>query len=137
MSELEPEDLGYEEWATALREGRLLGQECQECGYTTTTPKAGCVRCGSFDLVTVQLPTRGTVYSESAVQVTPAGFDQEYQIALIELGDTQARLLARVEGTLEIGDSAEFVDTFEQEGMPAPVFGDPDQIDNSGDDVCN
>lgn len=137
MNEPEHGELSYEEWATALREGRLLGLECQECGYTTTTPKVGCVRCSSFDLVTVQLPTRGTIYSESAVQVTPAGFDREYQIALIDLGEMEARLLARIDGTLEIGDSVEFVDTFEVEGMPAPVFGEPVQIENSGDKECN
>jgi uncharacterized OB-fold protein len=119
----EDEDvLSHEEWASELHKGHLLGQKCASCEFTTTTPKAACVRCGALELEKVKLPTEGTVYSESGVSVTPKGFNETYHVALVELGDTKARLLARVNTAVEIGDAVEFVDTFEYEGMPAPVF---------------
>lgn len=122
MSETEelPEDLGYDEWADALREGDLLGQECPGCGHVTGAPKAACARCGERDLSTVRLPTEGEVYTETSIYVPPAGFDGDYQVALVQLGE--ARVLARIDGHAEIGEAVSMTDVDEVEGHPAPVF---------------
>lgn len=124
MSEQDEEwdELDHATWASALRGGRLLGQECTECGYTTATPKAGCVRCGGLDLEVLELPRSGTVYSESAVSVPPKGFDDEYHVVLVDLNGVETRLLGRSDTPVEIGDVVEFRDYIETEGSPAPVF---------------
>lgn len=110
-------------WGAALREGRLVGQECETCGHVTATPKAGCLRCGSTDLAAVELEPSGEIHVTSHVDVAPKGLDPGYQVGIVELaGAAGARLLARVEGEVDIGDSVELVDVFEAEEPPSPVF---------------
>ncbi|UHQ95187.1 Zn-ribbon domain-containing OB-fold protein [Haloterrigena alkaliphila] len=120
--ELVDGELTYESWKRALREGALIGQECTDCGHATGAPKAACARCGSRDLEAVELPTTGTVYSETTITVPPRQFtDDTYQVAIIEL-DT-ARVMARIDGTAEIGDEVRLQGTLEADDAPAPVFG--------------
>lgn len=114
------ERLGYSEWAAALRDGELLGQECPECDHVTAAPKAACARCGSRDIATVPLPTEGEVYSETTIAVPPEGFNGEYQLALVELGE--ARVLGRINGTVEIGDVVTFDEVITVDEYPALVF---------------
>ena len=126
MSETEPpahrtdERLEYSDWADALSEGELLGQECTDCGHVTAAPKAACARCGSLAIDTVSLPTEGEVYSETTITVPPEGFEGEYQLAVVDLGD--ARVLVRIEDIVDIGDRVAFADVIETDGHPAPTF---------------
>lgn len=111
----------YEDWAEALRNGELVGQECGDCGNTTSTPKAACSDCGSRDLSSVSLPEEGTVYTETTVAVPPEGFDDEpYKVGIVQVGG--ARVLGRLEEDAEIGDEVVFAETHEHEGEPSPVF---------------
>ncbi|MDY6764598.1 MAG: zinc ribbon domain-containing protein [Halobacteria archaeon] len=115
------EKLGFKEWAEALRNGDLLGQECVECGHVTGAPKAACAHCGSRELETVELPEEGEVYSVTRIEVVPEGFEEGYDVGIIQLGD--ARLTARLEKSADIGDEVEFTGVIETDEMPAPVFG--------------
>ena len=109
------------EWASALAGGRLLGQRCADCDHHTAAPKAACARCGSRDLETVELPTEGTIYSVTTQNVTPAGFDAPYDVALIEVGE--ARVLGRLDAEGEIGDRVVLEGTVEGPGGDlAPLF---------------
>jgi uncharacterized OB-fold protein len=92
-----PDDrLTHAEWKRAVREGKLLGQECGVCGRTQGTPKAACPHCGSTELATVELPTEGVVYTETTINVPPEGIDERgYQVAVVEVGD--ARVLGRLD----------------------------------------
>ena len=108
-------------WAAALQDGTLLGQQCRDCGDATAAPKAACASCGSRDIEAVALPTTGTVHSETTVMVAPTGFEAPYQVAVVTVGD--ARVMARIDGEVAIGDEVEFVDVVEGVGQPAPVFG--------------
>lgn len=114
-------ELTYEGWARALRAGTLLGQHCGDCGHATAAPKAACARCGNRDLAVVQLPTEGEVYAETTIEVVPAGFEGPYQVVVVSLGD--ARVMARVDGEVAIGDAVELHDVVEADGRPIPVFG--------------
>jgi uncharacterized OB-fold protein len=98
------ETLTHGEWNRAVREGELLGQHCGDCGRTQGTPKAACPHCGSTDLETVELSTQGVVYTETTINVPPAGIDERgYQVAVVDLGD--ARVMGRlVEADVDIGD---------------------------------
>ena len=114
------DDVDYAEWREQLEAGVLLGLECRSCEHVTATPKRVCINCGARELVAVELPTRGTVYSETTIKVTPEGFDGPYQVVIVELEGVH--LLVRVDGTVEIGDVAEFSGTVVTEDLQAPVF---------------
>jgi uncharacterized OB-fold protein len=116
---------GYGDWAEAVRDGELVGLECEDCGNVTGTPKAACTDCGSRSLTRAVLPDEGTVYTETTVAVAPEGFDGGYKVGLVELGETGARVLGRLDGDAEIGDDVEFIDVFVRDdgNEPAPVFG--------------
>jgi uncharacterized OB-fold protein len=119
-----PGTLTYADWATAVTEGRLLGQACGDCGHVAGTPKGACAHCGARELETVELPTEGEVYTETTINVPPEGFTERgYQVAVVQVGD--ARVMARLEpdADAEIGEAVALsghVDT--DEGHPAPVF---------------
>lgn len=118
-----PEVLRYEDWATAVTEGRLLGQECADCGHVAGAPKGACARCGSRDLETVELPTSGEVYTETTINVPPSQFEERgYQVALVQLGD--ARVTGHIDGAhAEIGERVELAGYIDaDEGRPAPLF---------------
>lgn len=97
-------NLTHERWNEAVRKGELLGQRCPDCGATQGTPKAACPHCGSRELETTELPTSGTVYTETTINVPPVGLDERgYQVAIVRLGD--ARVMGRlVDQDVEIGD---------------------------------
>ncbi len=110
----------YDDWRELLEAGILMGSQCGSCGQTTATPHRRCIECGSEHLNGTELPTTGEVYSETTINVTPTGFDEPYQIAIIDLDGT--RLTARIAGTVEIADRVRFSDTITTNGCPAPVF---------------
>ncbi|ELY37751.1 Zn-ribbon domain-containing OB-fold protein [Natronorubrum tibetense] len=124
MSELdlatEPDELTYEDWAKALREGTLLGQRCGDCAHVTGAPKAACARCGSLDLETIELSTTGEVFTETRLEVVPEGYERPHHVVLVSLGD--ARVMAHVPEAVEIGQQIELTDTLEVDGAVAPVF---------------
>lgn len=115
--------LTHKEWKQALEDDVLLGQACADCGHETAAPKAACARCGSRDVDAVELPTAGTVYTETTVSVAPQQFgdDAPYTVAIVTLGD--ARVMARVEGTVDIGDDVRLQGHVEADGEVAPLFG--------------
>jgi uncharacterized OB-fold protein len=118
---LEDEALTVKAWSKALRDGVLLGQRCDHCNHATAAPKAACVRCGARDLSVLQLPTEGEVYSETTIAVPPAGFEGPYQVVVIEL-DEGARVLARVDHEVTIGEQVELVGSVEEGELPTPLF---------------
>jgi uncharacterized OB-fold protein len=115
--------LTHGEWSDAVEDGDLLGQECPDCGKVQGTPKAACPDCGSTDLETVELPSEGTVYTETTIHVPPAPIKERgYQVVVVQLGD--ARVMGRLtDGEVDIGDSVSvsgFVE--DHEGYVAPTF---------------
>lgn len=124
MSETSPTDLPneltYEDWAAALHDGVLLGQSCRNCNAVSSVPAAACKDCGAREFETVELPAQGEVVSETTIGTPPTGFPDRYQIAIVSLGKT--RVLGRVDGDIQIGDTVEFADVSVVNGDPAPVF---------------
>jgi uncharacterized OB-fold protein len=119
-----PETLRYDDWAAAVTEGRLLGQECADCGHVGGTPKGACPHCGARDLTTVELPTQGEVYSETTINVPPEGFEERgYQVAIVDLGDARLTVHVDADDHVEVGADVSLsgcIDT--DEGHPAPTF---------------
>ncbi|GAA0457037.1 OB-fold domain-containing protein [Halococcus dombrowskii] len=112
--------LTHDDWTAALEDGDLLGVRCGDCGATYGTPFAVCNDCGSRDLETTELPEEGEVYTETTVQVPPTGFEGPYQVGTVQLDG--ARVTARLEGDVEIGDRVVFDGAIDESGEIAPVF---------------
>lgn len=110
----------YDDWCDALQDGTVLGVACDECGWTSATPKRVCTECGGRSLSGTTLPGEGVVHSETTIAVGPAGVESPYRVGVVDL--CEARLLARLEGEVEIGSSVTFAGTVVQDGSPAPVF---------------
>ena len=90
-----------------VREGKLLIQQCADCGKLRHPPLPACPSCGSFDWGTVESKGSGTVYSY-VLHYHPAipPFDPPHPVALIEL-DEGTRLVSDLVGVdpekIEIG----------------------------------
>ena len=107
-------------WTRALREGLLLGQRCAVCDHVTAAPKAACVRCGGRDLSVEALPTEGEVYAETTIAVPPEGFEGQYRVGIVDLGE--ARVLGRLPDGADIGDTVALDGVVEADDRAAPRF---------------
>jgi uncharacterized OB-fold protein len=118
-----PDELTFKAWQAALIDGRILGHECSDCQRVTSFPRWACDNCGERDLTVTTLPSSGMVYSETQVNVAPEGFEGDYRLGLIDLGE--AYILGRIEGEAGIGDPVTFSGVFRGADDPAPMF-EPD-----------
>jgi len=94
----------------------LLGSRCSPCGNVAYPAAAGCQRCGSSDLVSVELGRTGTVWAhtvqrfapKSPPYVPPAEGFVPFAVGYVDLPDG-----VKVEAVLEattVDDPAELVD---------------------------
>jgi uncharacterized OB-fold protein len=94
----------------------LLGSRCSPCGNVAYPASAGCQRCGSSDLVSVELARRGTVWAhtvqrfapKSPPYMPPAGGFTPFAVGYVDLPDG-----IKVEAVLEattVDDPSELVD---------------------------
>ncbi len=74
----------------AVKQGKLLGIKCKDCGHVHTIPVVYCNKCQSPNLEEVELPTTGKIYTYTVLpMVVPERFaeDAPYAWAVIELDD--------------------------------------------------
>ena len=74
----------------AVKEGKLLGLKCSDCGHIHTIPTVFCDKCQSSNLEYVELPTTGKILTYTVLpMVVPERFAEEapYAWAIIELDD--------------------------------------------------
>jgi len=81
--------LSFKDYSDALKENKLLGLKCQECGAITVPPKMVCQKCTSPDMEIVELKGRGKIRTFTTVNVAPEGREDEvpYTILLVELDE--------------------------------------------------
>lgn len=81
--------LTFNEYNQALKEDRLLGLKCLQCGAITVPPKMVCRKCGSPELDIVELSGQGKIKTFTTVFVAAEGREAEapYTIVLVELDD--------------------------------------------------
>jgi hypothetical protein len=77
--------LTYERFKEALKEGQLLGLECQRCKNPILPPTMVCKGCGGRDLKVRPFSPEGVIRSFTVVRVAPEGFDAPYIVAMVEL----------------------------------------------------
>jgi uncharacterized OB-fold protein len=88
---------------------RLEATECRTCGTLAVPARLRCLGCGSEEATeVVPLPRDAVVYSTTTIHVPVPGLVTPYTLVLVELGDTDVRLLVRLTdaqaGTVAIGD---------------------------------
>ena len=74
----------------AVKEGKLIGLKCKNCGHVHTIPVVYCLKCQSGDLEVIELPTEGKILTYTVLpMVVPERFAEEtpYAWAVIELTD--------------------------------------------------
>ncbi|HZK18230.1 MAG TPA: Zn-ribbon domain-containing OB-fold protein [Clostridia bacterium] len=77
--------LTHKQYFEALKEGKLLGLKCGECGSITAPPKACCDNCAGIDLEVVGLKGKGEIKTYTITRVAPEGLEAPYVVALVEL----------------------------------------------------
>lgn len=80
---------------TALDQGRLLIQNCADCGKHVYFPRESCPHCGSTELSWVIPGGLGTVYAVTTVR-RKADAGGDYNVSLVDL-DEGVRLMSKVE----------------------------------------
>jgi uncharacterized OB-fold protein len=81
--------LTFKDYNEALKENRLLGLKCQECGTVTVPPKMVCRKCASPNMEVVELKGGGKIQTFTVNNVAAEGREDEvpYIIVLVELDD--------------------------------------------------
>jgi hypothetical protein len=79
--------LNFRAYSDALKENRLLGLKCKDCGTITCPPKMTCQECTGTDLEIVQMSGAGKIVTFTQTFVSPQGRECEvpYVITLVEL----------------------------------------------------
>ena len=79
--------LSFKDYNEALKQDKLLGLKCKQCGAITVPPKILCSACSSPDLDIVELSGKGKIQTFTVVFVPPEGREPEtpYVIVLVEL----------------------------------------------------
>ena len=101
MEERRFSDISYEQY---LREERLMGSRCKECGALFVPPRSICVKCHSSEMEWVEMNGKGTLAAFTCITVAPPfmmaqGYDRKhpYCSGVVEL-EEGARVDARIEG---------------------------------------
>ena len=79
----------FKDYSEALKENKLLGLKCKECGAITVPPKMVCRQCASPDMEIIELKGRGKIQTFTPVFVAAEGREDEvpYIIVLVELDE--------------------------------------------------
>jgi len=81
--------LSFKDYNEALKQNKLLGLKCKQCGTITAPPKIVCESCNSTDIDVVELSGKGKIQTFTTVFVAPEGRENEvpYVIVLVELDE--------------------------------------------------
>ncbi len=81
--------LTFKEYNEALKENRLLGLKCPQCGVVTTPPKMVCRGCGGTDMEITELVGEGRIQTFTSNNVAAEGREDEapYVILLVEMNE--------------------------------------------------
>jgi len=81
--------LTFNDYNEALKENKLLGLRCKDCGTITVPPKMACRQCAGTDMEIAELEGKGKIQTFTTVNVAPEGRENEvpYIIVLVELDE--------------------------------------------------
>jgi uncharacterized OB-fold protein len=122
---------------------RLEAARCTTCGTLSYPPRLRCLTCGSeAPTEVVALPRDCEVYTTTTIRVPVPSLATPYSLAIVELGDTEVRLLVHVTGTppgeVRIGDRGALVFRLVAERSGVPDYGYaflPDDVTRANEEV--
>jgi len=79
--------LTHKEYYEGLKDGKLLGLKCKECGGITVPPKISCLNCCCTDLEITELSGGAEIKTYTVIRVAPEGFEPPYVVAMAELDE--------------------------------------------------
>lgn len=81
--------LSFKDYNEALKQNKLLGLKCKQCGAITVPPKITCGQCTGTDIDIIELGGKGKIQTFTTVFVAPEGREDEvpYVIVLVELDE--------------------------------------------------
>ncbi len=81
--------LGFKQYSEALKQNKLLGLKCKQCGAVTVPPRIACSNCASTDMDILELSGSGKIQTFTTVFVAPEGRESEcpYVIVMAELDE--------------------------------------------------
>ncbi|MEM3563723.1 MAG: zinc ribbon domain-containing protein [Candidatus Jordarchaeaceae archaeon] len=74
--------LTSKDYENGLRQGKLLGLKCKDCGAVTCPPMMVCQRCGSINVMPTELSGRCEIMTYTVIRVPPEGFQAPYIVCL-------------------------------------------------------
>lgn len=79
--------LDFRTYSDALKQSKLMGLKCNDCGAYTCPPKMTCQECTGSNLEVVEMSGKGEIKTFTTVFVAPEGREGEapYTIVLVEL----------------------------------------------------
>lgn len=116
-------------WGTD--EPRLLGSRCRQCGNHVFPVSTGCARCTSADMETVELSTRGTLWTWTVQGFPPkappyAGSDDPRTFQPFGVGYVELPGQVKVETRLTEADPEKLKIGMEMELCLVPLTTDAD-----------
>jgi uncharacterized OB-fold protein len=83
------------DFAVHLKDGRIMGSVCKDCGYSSFPPRADCPECLSGNFEFKEYNGKGKIYTFTTISAAPTGFEDDvpYTTAVVEL-EEGGRLMA-------------------------------------------
>jgi uncharacterized protein len=75
------------EYFAALKQNKLLGVKCKNCGFVTAPPRLSCRRCSCQETHVVELSGKGKIATFTSVHIPPENRRGKapYLVVLVEL----------------------------------------------------
>ncbi len=79
--------LYFKEYNEALKQNKLIGLKCRNCGAITIPPKMACRQCAGPDMDIIEVKNNGKIRTFTTVFVGAEGRESEvpYVIVIVEL----------------------------------------------------
>jgi uncharacterized protein len=81
--------LTFKDYSKALKQDKLLGLKCIDCGTVTCPPMMVCCECAGTNHEIVQLSGQGRIVTFTTSYIAPEGRENEvpYTIVMVELAE--------------------------------------------------
>ena len=81
--------LSFKEFNEGLKNDKILGLKCNQCGNINVPPKMVCSKCHSMDMQSVEVAGKGNIITLTTVNVAAEGREGEvpYVIVMVELDE--------------------------------------------------
>lgn len=81
--------LPFKQFSEALKNKKILGLKCQQCGNINVPPKMVCGKCTGNDMAIVELSGKGKIQTLTTINVAPEARENEvpYTVVLVELDE--------------------------------------------------